>query len=149
MTLRTRILLGYGYLIGLLLLSVSVAALNSSRVAGNARQIRERNIDSLTLAVQMLEQLERQDSETLLGLLHPAQGTRLEDAEKRVPAARWPTRWRSTQGGRRGDDGGDARRVSRAVHPSTARSAASCCRPSTRTRWRRRRTTAGRRNARC
>ena len=82
MTLRTRILLGYGYLIALLLLSVSVAALNSSRVAGNARQIRERNIDSLTVAVQMLEQLERQDSETLLGLLHPAQGTRLEDAEK-------------------------------------------------------------------
>jgi HAMP domain-containing protein len=87
MTLRTRILLGYGYLIALLLLSVSVAALNSSRVAGNARQIRERNIDSLTLAVQMLEQLERQDSETLLGLLHPAQGTRLEEAEKGFNAA--------------------------------------------------------------
>lgn len=87
MTLRTRILLGYGYLIGLLLLSVSVAALNSSRVAGNARQIRERNIDSLTFTVQMIEQLERQDSETLLGLLHPAQGTRLEDAEKAFQAA--------------------------------------------------------------
>lgn len=87
MLLRTRILLGYGYLIALLLLSVSVAALNSSRVAGNARQIRERNIDSLTLAVQMIEQLERQDSETLLGLLHPAQGTRLEDAEKAFQAA--------------------------------------------------------------
>jgi HAMP domain-containing protein len=81
MLLRTRILLGYGYLIGLLLLSVSVAALNSSRVAGNARQIRERNIDSLTLAVQMLEKLERQDSETLLGLLHPTQGTRLDEAD--------------------------------------------------------------------
>lgn len=87
MTLRTRILLGYGYLIALLLLSVSVAALNSSRVAGNARTIRERNIESLTLAVQMLEQLERQDSETLLGLLHPAQGTRLEDAERSFQAA--------------------------------------------------------------
>ncbi len=87
MTLRTRILLGYGYLIALLLLSVSVAALNSSRVAGNARQIRERNIDSLSVAVQMLEQLERQDSETLLGLLHPAQGTRLEEAEKTFQSA--------------------------------------------------------------
>ena len=87
MTLRTRILLGYGYLIALLLLSVSVAAINSSRVAGNARQIRERNIDSLTVAVQMLEQIERQDSETLLGLLHPAQGTRLEEAEKTFQSA--------------------------------------------------------------
>ena len=56
MTLRTRILLGYGYLIGLLLLSVSVAAINSQRVAGNAKQILERNIRSLTQAITMLEQ---------------------------------------------------------------------------------------------
>jgi hypothetical protein len=103
MLLRTRILLGYGYLIGLLLLSVSVAALNSSRVAGNARQIRERNIDSLTLAVQMLEQLERQDSETLLGLLHPAQGTRLEEAEKNFQAALEAAMQLDEAGG--GDDG--------------------------------------------
>ncbi len=81
MTLRTRILLGYGYLIGLLLLSVSVAAINSQRVAGNAKQILDRNIQSLGEAIEMLTQLERQDSETLLGLLNPAAGTRLEDAE--------------------------------------------------------------------
>jgi HAMP domain-containing protein len=81
MTLRTRILLGYGYLIGLLLLSVSVAAINSQRVAGNAKQTLERNIESLTAALNMLEQIERQDSETLLALLHPTQGTRLDEAE--------------------------------------------------------------------
>ena len=81
MTLRTRILLGYGYLIGLLLLSVSVAAINSQRVAGNAKQILDRNIQGLGEAIEMLAQLERQDSETLLGLLNPAAGTRLEEAE--------------------------------------------------------------------
>jgi len=81
MTLRTRILLGYGYLIGLLLLSVSVAAINSQRVAGTAKQILDRNIQSLGQAIEMLTQLERQDSETLLGLLQPATGTHLEDAE--------------------------------------------------------------------
>lgn len=87
MTLRTRILLGYGYLIGLLLLSVSVAAINSQRVAGNAKQILERSIRSLTQGIEMLEQLERQDSETLLGLLHPTTGTRLDDAERAFEAA--------------------------------------------------------------
>jgi HAMP domain-containing protein len=81
MTLRTRILLGYGYLIGLLLLSVSVAAINSQRVAGNAKQILDRNIQSLGQAIEMLTQLERQDSETLLGLLQPTAGTHLDDAE--------------------------------------------------------------------
>jgi len=81
MTLRTRILLGYGYLIGLLLLSVSVAAINSQRVAGNAKQILDRNIQSLGQAIEMLSQIERQDSEILLGLLQPASGTRLEEAD--------------------------------------------------------------------
>ncbi len=87
MTLRTRILLGYGYLIGLLLLSVSVAAINSQRVAGSAKQIIERNIRSLTPAITMLEQLERQDSETLYALLHPTTGTGLDVAEKGFEAA--------------------------------------------------------------
>ena len=87
MTLRTRILLGYGYLIGLLLLSVSVAAINSQRVAGNAKQILDRNIQGLGQAIEMLGQLERQDSETLLGLLQPASGTRLEEAEHAFEAA--------------------------------------------------------------
>ena len=87
MTLRTRILLGYGYLIGLLLLSVSVAAINSQRVAGNAKQILERNIRSLTQAITMLEQLERQDSETLYALLHPTTGTGLDEAENGFEAA--------------------------------------------------------------
>lgn len=87
MTLRTRILLGYGYLIGLLLFSVSVAAVNSQRVAGNAKQIIERNIRSLTPAIAMLEQLERQDSETLFALLHPTTGTGLDVAERGFEAA--------------------------------------------------------------
>ncbi len=87
MTLRTRILLGYGYLIGLLLLSVSVAAINSQRVAGNSKQILERNIRNLTQAITMLEQLERQDSETLLALLQPTTGTRLDDAERAFETA--------------------------------------------------------------
>ena len=87
MTLRTRILLGYGYLIGLLLLSVSVAAINSQRVAGNSKQVLERNIRNLTQAITMIEKLERQDSETLLALLQPTTGTSLEDAERAFEAA--------------------------------------------------------------
>jgi hypothetical protein len=65
---------------------VSVAAINSQRVAGNAKQILERNIDSLTQAITMLEQLERQDSETLYALLHPTRGrgsTRRRTASRR------------------------------------------------------------------
>lgn len=87
MTLRTRILLGYGYLIGLLLLSVSVAAINSQRVAGNSKQVLERNIRNLTQAITMIEKLERQDSETLLALLQPTTGTSLDDAERAFEAA--------------------------------------------------------------
>src|SRR5688572_9648670 len=87
MTLRTRILLGYGYLIGLLLISVAVAAINWQRVAGNAKQVLERSVRSLTHAIDMLEQLERQDSETLLALLNPLTGTRLEEAERAFEAA--------------------------------------------------------------
>ncbi len=87
MTLRTRILLGYGYLIGLLLLSVSVAAVNSQRVAGNSKQVLERNIRNLTHAITMIEKLERQDSETLLALLQPTTGTSLDDAERAFDAA--------------------------------------------------------------
>ena len=87
MTLRTRILLGYGYLIGLLLLSVSVAAINSQRVAGTSKQVLERNIRNLTQAITMIEKLERQDSETLLALLQPTTGTSLDDAERAFEAA--------------------------------------------------------------
>jgi hypothetical protein len=93
----------------------------------------------------MLEQIERQDSETLLGLLHPAQGTRLEEAEKTFQSALASAMALDEAGG--GADGETLARVSE-LFTLYRKVRASCCRPSTRTRWRRRRTTAGRRTTR-
>lgn len=92
MTLRTRLLLGYGYLIALLLLSVGTAAFNSQRVARNVQVVVQSNLVSLGAAVEMLHQIERQDSATLVGLLQRSEPTEMtaaeEDFEKAIAEAR-------------------------------------------------------------
>lgn len=87
MTLRTRLLLGYGYLIGLLLLSVGTAAFNSQRVTRNIQVIVENNLVSLGAAVSMLEQVERQDSATLVGLMQRGEPTAMLQAEEEFDRA--------------------------------------------------------------
>ncbi|MCY1058383.1 methyl-accepting chemotaxis protein [Nannocystis sp. SCPEA4] len=92
MTLRTRLLLGYGYLIALLLLSVGTAAFNSQRVARNVQVVVQNNLVSLGAAVTMLHQIERQDSATLVGLMQRSEPTEMtaaeEDFEKAIAQAR-------------------------------------------------------------
>lgn len=92
MTLRTRLLLGYGYLIALLLLSVGTAAFNSQRVARNVQVVVQNNLVSLSAAVAMLDQIERQDSATLVGLMQRSEPTEMtaaeEDFEKALVQAR-------------------------------------------------------------
>lgn len=81
MTLRTRLLLGYGYLIALLLLSVGTAAFNSQRVSRNIQSVVNENLEGLSAAVDMLEQAERQDSATLVGLLQRDAANAMDAAE--------------------------------------------------------------------
>jgi HAMP domain-containing protein len=87
MTLRTRLLLGYGYLIALLLLSVGTAAFNSQRVSRNIQSVVNDNLESLSAAVEMLEQMERQDSATLVGMLQRDEPTAMVEAEEDFDAA--------------------------------------------------------------
>lgn len=87
MTLRTRLLLGYGYLIALLLLSVGTAAFNSQRVARDIQVVVEKNLVGLGLAIQMIEQVERQDSATLIGLLNRGEPTAMGAAEEEFERA--------------------------------------------------------------
>src|SRR5690606_11630736 len=87
MTLRTRLLLGYGYLIALLLLSVGTAAFNSQRVARNVQVVVQNNLVSLGAAVEMLHQIERQDSATLAGLMQRSEPTAMAAAEEEFERA--------------------------------------------------------------
>ena len=87
MTLRTRLLLGYGYLIALLMLSVGTAAFNSQRVSRNIQVVVNSNLVSLGAAIEMIEQIERQDSATLIGLLQRSEPTAMTEAEESFDAA--------------------------------------------------------------
>lgn len=69
MTLRLRLLLGYGYLVGLLLLATGSAMLGFFHLSESVDVILEENFNSITAAMRMLEALERQDSATLAALL--------------------------------------------------------------------------------
>jgi len=69
MTLRTRILVGYGYLISLLVLSAMGAALGFHQLGTSIGQVLEENFRSVRAAMDMLEALERQDSAVLAMLL--------------------------------------------------------------------------------
>ncbi len=75
MLLRTRILLGYGYLVTLLVLSASGAALAFHQLGRNIDRLLTENVASVRSAMGMLEALERQDS-AVLSLLLDREGAR-------------------------------------------------------------------------
>jgi methyl-accepting chemotaxis protein len=83
MSLRARILLGYWYLVALLVVSAVAAALGFHRLGSNIGTVLEDNFDSVRSSMLMLDALERQDS-AVLALLLGDQGSAalLEDAEK-------------------------------------------------------------------
>ncbi|MFU8803972.1 MAG: HAMP domain-containing protein [Bradymonadaceae bacterium] len=65
MNLRTRLLLGFGYLILLLLLTAGSAAVGFFQISEAIDQILEENFRSVSSAVEMLESLERQTTVTI------------------------------------------------------------------------------------
>ncbi len=81
MSLRTRILLGYWYLVALLVVGAVAAALGFHRLGSSIGTVLEDNFDSVRSSMLMLDALERQDS-AVLALLLGNQGSAalLEDA---------------------------------------------------------------------
>ena len=69
MTLRLRLLLGYGYLVALLLLATGSAMLGFLHLSSTVDVILGENFASITAAMRMLDALERQDSATLAALI--------------------------------------------------------------------------------
>lgn len=69
MTLRVRLLLGYGYLVALLLLATGSAMLGFLELSESVDVVLEENLYSIHASMRMLEALERQDSATLAALL--------------------------------------------------------------------------------
>ncbi len=83
MRLRTRILLGYWYLVGLLVVSAVAAALGFHRLGSNIGTVLEDNFDSVRSSMLMLDALERQDSAVLALLLGDQRSAALlEEAEE-------------------------------------------------------------------
>ncbi len=72
MDLRTRILLGYGYLVTLLVISAVGAALGFHQLSLSIGTVLTENVASVRHATEMLDALERQDSATLALLLGDA-----------------------------------------------------------------------------
>ncbi len=68
MRLRTRITVGYGYLVALLVISVATAALSFQQLGRSIGRVMEENFRSVAASMQMLQAIERQDS-AVLGLL--------------------------------------------------------------------------------
>lgn len=69
MTLRLRLLLGYGYLVVLVLLAAGSALFGFLQLSAGIGTVIEENFDSVTAASRMMEAIERQDSATLEALL--------------------------------------------------------------------------------
>jgi methyl-accepting chemotaxis protein len=83
MSLRARILLGYWYLVALLVVSAVAAALGFHRLGSNIGTVLEDNFDSVRSSMLMLDALERQDSAVLALLLGDQRsGALLDDAEQ-------------------------------------------------------------------
>lgn len=72
MQLRTRLLVGYAYLVVLLLVAAGSAALIFLDLSQGIGRVLEENFRSVRAAVDMLQALERQDSLTLTLLVDPA-----------------------------------------------------------------------------
>lgn len=69
MNLKTRILLGYGFLITVLVLIAAAAALSFHQLGRGIERVMTRNFESVRAATAMLEALEHQDSACLSLLL--------------------------------------------------------------------------------
>lgn len=76
MTLQTRLLLGYGYLVTLLVISAITAAIGFHDLADKLATDVERRIASRAAATALLAALERGDSATLTLLVEPAEPAR-------------------------------------------------------------------------
>jgi len=68
-TLRLRLLLGYGYLVGLLLLATGTSMVGFLHLSAGIEGVLEENFFSIRAAMRMIEALERQDSATLAALI--------------------------------------------------------------------------------
>ncbi len=83
MTLRTRLLLGYGYLIALVIVVAGTAAVGFFNLSGGLERVLESNVESVRASTEMLESLERQDSATLTLLIQPeVTGESLEESNR-------------------------------------------------------------------
>lgn len=71
MTLRLRLLLGYGYLVALLLLAAGSSMMGFLYLSAGIEVVLEENLFSIGSAMTMIDALERQDSATLAALLEP------------------------------------------------------------------------------
>ena len=72
MTVRTKLLLGYGSLLVLLLVTAGSAAWGFADLGRGIDRILKENFESVSASAAMMELLERQDSVTLARLLDPA-----------------------------------------------------------------------------
>ncbi len=82
MSLRTRLLLGYGYLVVLLFICSISAAIGFHSLGMGIDSILTDNFDSVHASVGMLAAIERQDSAILSSLLDPSVGAKdLSEAE--------------------------------------------------------------------
>lgn len=69
MTLKVRLLLGYGYLVALLLLAAVGAMLGFLELSAGIDLVLEENLKSIEATMGMIDALERQDSATLAALI--------------------------------------------------------------------------------
>lgn len=83
MDLRTRILVGYGYLVSLVVIGAIAAALGFHHLGSRLSQVLEENFASVRWSMEMVESLERQDSALLAALLGDDDAHRaIEDSER-------------------------------------------------------------------
>lgn len=83
MDLRTRILVGYGYLVSLVVVSAIAAALGFHHLGTRLSEVLEENFASVRWSMEMIEALERQDSALLAALLGDEDAARLlEETEE-------------------------------------------------------------------
>ncbi len=82
MRLRTRILLGYWYLVALLVISASGAALGFHNLGSNIDRVLTENFESVRASMFMVESLERQDSALLALLLGKEEARTALDASQ-------------------------------------------------------------------
>lgn len=82
MTLRTKLLLGYGYLVALLLLAAGSAMLGFLTLSESIDVVLENNYRSIRASMDMVDALDRQDSATLAALLDDPGEASLEPFER-------------------------------------------------------------------